>query len=302
MSFQCVYFPKFIPRSEIPKISLVFTFPWTKESLVILLLKLSGNDPSFLKALLPQALSRCCSCFVGLFIELQVMLSVDSGTWVLTCLCTEIIYSIAWVCQCPPGLWKDAEGRCASQGTWGWVWGCFFWSSWNRKSDCSPFFCLGIVGNLQLAPSLSKGCLLNWTERKCAICKCHVAVLLARGLVEQFPSVTRAPTIREDLSLAKLPWYSHQYLLGTDTCREQQSICCSWLEGKATSWSRFQVKSLHELALVYWFRKHRHLQQIYQVGEGKCSLFLICKGCLSLQKTYSEPGFLLQNCFLLWTE
>lgn len=71
---------------------------------------------------------------------------------------------------------------------------------------------------------------------------------------------------------------------------------------KATSWSRFQVKSLHELALVYWFRKHRHLQQIYQVGKGKYSLFLICKSCLSLQKTYSEPGFVLQKCFSLWTE
>lgn len=60
MYFQCVYFPKFIPRLKIPKPSLAFTFPWTKESLVILLLKLSGNDPSFLKALLPQALHRCC--------------------------------------------------------------------------------------------------------------------------------------------------------------------------------------------------------------------------------------------------
>lgn len=26
--------------------------------------------------------------------------------------------------------------------------------------------------------------------------------------------------------------YSHQYLLGTGTCREQQSICCSWLKEK----------------------------------------------------------------------
>lgn len=73
-------------------------------------------------------------------------------------------------------------------------------------------------------------------------------------------------------------------------------------EGKAMSWSCFQVKSLHELAPVYWFRNHRHLQQIYQVGEGKYSLFFICKSCLSLQKTYSEPGFLLQKCFSLWAE
>lgn len=65
-------------------------------------------------------------------------------------------------------------------------------------------FCLVIVGDLQLAPSLSKGCLPNWTKRKCAICKCHATVLLARSLAEQFPSVTRAPTIQEDLSLAKL--------------------------------------------------------------------------------------------------
>lgn len=116
------------------------------------------------------------------------------------------------------------------------------------------------------------------------------------------PKRDKAPTIQEDLSLAKLAWYSHQYLLRTDTCREQQSICCSWLEGKATSWSRFQVKSSHELALVYWFRKNKYLQQIYQVGEGKYSLFLICKSCLSLQKICSGPGFLLQKCFSLWPE
>lgn len=80
--------------------------------------------------------------------------------------------------------------------------GMFLLVSLKQDTELQPIF----VWEFAASPSLSKGGLLNWPERKCAICKCHATVLLARSLAEQFPSVTRAPTMQEDLSLAKLAY------------------------------------------------------------------------------------------------
>lgn len=65
---------------------------------MILLLKLAESGPSLLMVPLQWTLDAAL-CVVGLFIELQVVLpgglSVDVGIRVLTCLSSEIIYSIA---------------------------------------------------------------------------------------------------------------------------------------------------------------------------------------------------------------
>lgn len=142
MYFQCVYFPKFIPRLKIPNTSLIFTFPWTKESLVILLLKLSGNDPSFLKVL-PQALNRCCLVLCGCI----YWAPGDAPRWVFSRLWDlgahlPLFWNNLWYClslSVPTWPLKGCRWFMCNPGHVGMSVGMFFWSPWNGKLDCNPF-------------------------------------------------------------------------------------------------------------------------------------------------------------------
>lgn len=95
-----------------------------------------------------------------------------------------------------------------------------------------------------------------------------------QGALVSSPKRDKSSHDPEGLSLAKLAWWSHQYLLGTGTCREQQSICSAWLEGTATSWSRFQVKPWHQIGTCLLIYKAQTSTENLPSWARK--IFLVC--------------------------